>query len=293
MQGYIKLHREIQQHPIWVGERFSRGQAWVDLLLSAQHAGRSFRVRGNLVTLSRGQVGHSKSYLAGRWKWDRKTVQRFLDDLQDDGMITQQKSKVVTVVTIINYGTWQDRQIDETAGGGQQNPQQDGQQKGQQNPQQAPQQKGHKQEGEEREEGKEREEQQETSSSTDVDGVDDNSKPKKRKKHSYPPAFDKWLWVYPRRVGKLAALKAWERALVRIQAEHDVDRYEAIERLNQAAYEFAMSAAGKKGTGTPHPASWLNAGRWDDDRADWGLTDDPGAQPDALDFTAADFEGEK
>ena len=145
--GYIKLARQLLEHPIWTTERFTRGQAWVDLLLIAQFTPYSFRVRGNLIELSRGQIGHSKAHLAGRWKWDRKTVQRFLDDLQSDGMITQQKNKVVTVVTIVNYGTWQGSEDDQVASTGQQNPHQNGQQNGQQSPQQTGQQKGHKEEG--------------------------------------------------------------------------------------------------------------------------------------------------
>jgi hypothetical protein len=148
--GYIKLARQLLEHPIWTTERFTRGAAWVDLLLLAQFTPYSFRIRGNLIELDRGQIGHSKSHLAGRWKWDRKTVQRFLDDLENDGMITQQKTKVVTIVTVVNYGTWQGFEDDQEATGGQQNPHQNGQQNGQQNPQQTGQQKGHKEEGKER-----------------------------------------------------------------------------------------------------------------------------------------------
>ena len=148
--GYIKLARQLQEHAIWLGERFTRGQAWVDLLMLAQFTLYDLRIRGNTVPLDRGQIGHSKTFLAGRWKWDRKTVQKYLDDLENDGMITQQKTRMVTVLTIVNYSTWQDCDEIESTDTGQQNPQQTGQQKGQQNPQQTGQQKGHKEEGKER-----------------------------------------------------------------------------------------------------------------------------------------------
>jgi hypothetical protein len=148
--GFIKLARQLQEHAIWLGERFTRGQAWVDLLMLAQFTSYELRIRGNSVPLERGQIGHSKAYLAGRWKWDRKTVQKYLDDLENDGMITQQKTRVVTVITIVNYSTWQDREDDDDANDGQQNPPQTGQQDGQQNPQQDGQQNGHKEEGKER-----------------------------------------------------------------------------------------------------------------------------------------------
>lgn len=156
--GYVKLFRQLQDHPLWLGERFTRGQAWVDLLMLAQFTSYELRIRGNPVHLDRGQIGHSKAHLGGRWKWDRKTVQRFLDDLESDGMITQRKTRVVTVVTIVNYDRWQGMDQPRDGGSTQQNPQQTGQQNPQQDPQQSGQQNGHKEESKESKEGEEGEE---------------------------------------------------------------------------------------------------------------------------------------
>ena len=36
MQGYIKIHRKIQECWLWQ-DKFSKGQAWIDLLLRANH----------------------------------------------------------------------------------------------------------------------------------------------------------------------------------------------------------------------------------------------------------------
>ena len=35
MNGYIKLHRSLMDNPLWTEKPFSRGQAWVDLLMLA------------------------------------------------------------------------------------------------------------------------------------------------------------------------------------------------------------------------------------------------------------------
>jgi hypothetical protein len=281
--GYIKLYRQLREHPIWTTERFTRGQAWVDLLMLAQFTDFSFRIRGNLVKLDRGQIGHSKAHLAGRWKWDRKTVQKFLDELEKDGMITQQKTKVVTVVTVVNYGTWQDSEEDCVLNTGQQNPHQKGQQTGQQNPQQTGQQNGHKEEGKEYQEGKEGKEDTLPSTASNA-GSDSNGKPKKRRKtkHEYHPDFLTFYEAYPRSVGIAPAFKAWQAAGKGLVA-NGKSRAEAVAYLLEAATAFAGSRAGQRGTKTPHPATWLNNQRYRDDRADWDLSDEPDKPFDIMD----------
>lgn len=79
---------------------------------------------------------------------------------------------------------------------------------------------------------------------------------------SKPPAskptvsrFDQfWEW-YPRKVGKEAAKKAWDKARTKTDQQNILDGIERY-RLdpNLPAKEFI-----------PHPATWLNEGRWDDE----------------------------
>lgn len=54
--GWIKLYRQIDENPLWFEEKFTRAQAWIDFLLLANHDRSSFLVRGNRVTVERGQV---------------------------------------------------------------------------------------------------------------------------------------------------------------------------------------------------------------------------------------------
>jgi len=120
MNGWFRVHRRLLNEPLWVGEPFTRGQAWVDLVGLANHEPGFIYVRGNRVDLKRGDVGWSEVGLAERWKWSRGRVRRFLRELETDQRIVQQKSFVSTVITITNYGAYQtnstaDRTADGTA----------------------------------------------------------------------------------------------------------------------------------------------------------------------------------
>ncbi len=112
--GWIKLHRKIIDGPLWVGEPFTRGQAWVDLLLIANHKPGYFRSRGVRVDVDRGQTGYALETLANRWMWSRGKVVRFLRELETEGQLVTQKTNVTTIITICNYDQYQEngQQID-------------------------------------------------------------------------------------------------------------------------------------------------------------------------------------
>ena len=82
-------------------------QAWIDLLLLANHKRSSLFVRGNEVICDRGQVARSADTFAKRWKWNKRTVFKFISDLEKRGMVTLQKSPVITVITIVKYDYYQ------------------------------------------------------------------------------------------------------------------------------------------------------------------------------------------
>lgn len=92
---------------MWLSEPFDRARAWIDLLLLANHQDGYFRVRGVRVNIKRGQVGYGVVALAKRWKWSRGKVKRFLDELESDQQICQQKNNVTTLITITNYDAYQ------------------------------------------------------------------------------------------------------------------------------------------------------------------------------------------
>lgn len=107
MSGYIKIHRALRDNPIWEKEPFSAGQAWVDLLLAANFKDTFTYIRKVKIELKRGQLAWSQVTMAKRWKWSRNRVARFLNDLENEGMIEQQSGQLTTITTICNYGKYQ------------------------------------------------------------------------------------------------------------------------------------------------------------------------------------------
>ena len=100
--SYIILPRTVVDDD-YFSQKFTRAQAFIDLFFLAAYKERTFYIRGNKVTVKRGQVSASKALLADRWKWSRNTVQKYLDELQAVGKIEQHKSNIVTIISLKNY----------------------------------------------------------------------------------------------------------------------------------------------------------------------------------------------
>ena len=106
-QGWIYLHRKLCDNWLWRKKPFSYGQAWIDLLLKANHKKGYIWVRAVQIEIKRGQCGWSISKLATEWGWSRKAVDTFLKRLKTAHQIEQQKNNVTTVITILNYEDYQ------------------------------------------------------------------------------------------------------------------------------------------------------------------------------------------
>lgn len=108
-RGYIKLWRSSVDNPMYFSEPFTRWQAWNDLLLMANHKPRDVRIRGILIHLSCGELLGGDDFLAQRWKWSRGKVRRFMSELSEKTVhqIVQRKSNVITVISIVNWDSYQ------------------------------------------------------------------------------------------------------------------------------------------------------------------------------------------
>jgi hypothetical protein len=109
--GWVAIHRQLVEHPLWTRERFTRGQAWVDLILLASYTDHLV-IQGNRpVSVKRGQILTSQVKLAARWSWNRKTVIGFLRSLKAASMADIETSKDTdtgyTLVTLLNYDLFQ------------------------------------------------------------------------------------------------------------------------------------------------------------------------------------------
>lgn len=109
--GYIKLSRNLFKNPFWTEERqFSKCEAWIDLIQSARVEQSSVMINNKLIEVQRGQVPASIRYLAKRWSWGEQKVRTYLKLLIDCAMITQQQHRGETIITLVNYGTYNDKQ---------------------------------------------------------------------------------------------------------------------------------------------------------------------------------------
>lgn len=114
--GWIKLHRKLSANDIWLEKPFSKGQAWIDLLMFAtQNTHKSVRGKTD-VTYKQGYVYESISYLADRWGWSRSKIYRFYSVLENAGMIefkgwtgvrTANTTHRATPLRIVNWAFYQ------------------------------------------------------------------------------------------------------------------------------------------------------------------------------------------
>lgn len=108
--GWISIYRKIQDCEFWLSDKFSRGQAWVDLLLLATHKPRYFFIRGIKVDVGRGQLCISQKELADRWGWSNNKVANFMKLLQSEGMVDIKVNHKISLYSIVNYEKYQNDQ---------------------------------------------------------------------------------------------------------------------------------------------------------------------------------------
>ncbi|MEC2288626.1 Replication protein O [Bacillus velezensis] len=113
MIGWIKLHRSVQDHWIYQEKRkFSKYEAWLDLLMMASHKDNKFVLGNELYDLKRGEFISSIRKLGERWSWSNTKVTQFLDLLKKDEMIDFKKDTKKTLITIVNYGVYHDSDVE-------------------------------------------------------------------------------------------------------------------------------------------------------------------------------------
>lgn len=109
MSGWIKLHRQIQGHWLWLSEKpFDERSAWIDILLMVNHEDKIVLLGNDLVEVKRGERLTSEPKLAERWGWSRTKVRNFLNLLEKDGMIENKKEgRKRTRLKVLNYNIYQ------------------------------------------------------------------------------------------------------------------------------------------------------------------------------------------
>jgi len=103
--GWIKLHRQLQDH--WIWKKPEQLKAWIDILLMVTHTERTKFIKGQEVVLKQGEVDASFRYLAKRWGWSIGKVQRFLILLKKCSMIEVKTGTGQNLISVCNYGIYQ------------------------------------------------------------------------------------------------------------------------------------------------------------------------------------------
>lgn len=108
MQGWVKIHRDLLDNELWSDKPFTKGQAWIDLLLLANHRDKNALLGNCTELVERGSLITSELKLMERWGWGRKKVKLFLNFLESQKMIERNANNKRTAITIVNYGFYQD-----------------------------------------------------------------------------------------------------------------------------------------------------------------------------------------
>lgn len=258
-RGYIKIWRKVEDSGLL--QMHSTFALFMHMLIQSTHKPMRVGTAIGMVDLDRGQLISGRHKLAANLGLTEQKTRTCLDRLHEMGMITSKPTSKFTVYSIVNYNNYQD--ID----------QQDNQQGNQQDNQQGNQPKVSKlavQQSIDNQQITSRitnnqptdnqqittiqelktQEEIKPSSATDVAALDE--------KQIYSKAFIAFWELYPIRVNKGAAFKAFQKIRA---AEYPVVRA-GLERKKQ-------SQAWLKDNGKfiPHAATWLNARGWEDEDA--------------------------
>jgi hypothetical protein len=240
-RGYVKLYRDVMDHPIFAHEGMLR--LWCFCLLRANWKDSQWLVPGTLISMpvKRGQFitgGNSlyESLYGSEYKGDKpsvRTIWRWLEALRDMECLEMQTvSSRCTLVTICNYETYQDAN--------------DGECQADDKPVSSSCHAGVT---------------PVTTNKETNHSIKKEGKNGKLNTHSeIDPLFESFWLEFPsgRKQGKELARKAFAAALKKTTAQ----------TIIEAAMEYAASPVGR-GEFVKGPAAWLNQGCWSDDRAAW------------------------
>ncbi len=115
-QGWIKLHRKVRDNWLYQEDRvFSKFEAWMDILMRANHKDNKILLGNKLTEVKRGQFITSIRKLCEAWRWSNTKVNSFLSLLESDGMITYKSDTKKTVINVVNYSVYHDEETEKTS----------------------------------------------------------------------------------------------------------------------------------------------------------------------------------
>ena len=104
---YITLYRKVMDNAIFLELPYDRWHAFEFLLLKARRFPTVTILKGKPIKLEVGQLICGEDKLASKWGWSRGKVKRYLDMLENLGMIKKNGTPYGTLITVENYTKYQ------------------------------------------------------------------------------------------------------------------------------------------------------------------------------------------
>jgi len=105
--GWIKVNRKLLDHKMWNTKPFSKGQAWMELILLANYEDKEVLIGNQIIEIKRGQFITSILKLSKRWGWSRHKISDFFLVLKQDAMSDIKRTTKYALITIVNYDLYQ------------------------------------------------------------------------------------------------------------------------------------------------------------------------------------------
>ena len=99
----IYITEDMLKSPMWLDEKFSRAQAWLDLISLANVRVSQKTYNYKPKTFRRGCLYRSNTNLAARWHWSTSKVGIFLKELQESQRIMVNGKGIDREIEILNY----------------------------------------------------------------------------------------------------------------------------------------------------------------------------------------------
>jgi hypothetical protein len=112
MEGWISIHRKIKDNWIWDDKPFSKGQAWIDILLRVNHADNKILIGNQLIEVKRGQTIWSILDMSEAWGWSKTKVSNFLKLLENENNIEQKRTTKYTLITVAKWDMYQSVELE-------------------------------------------------------------------------------------------------------------------------------------------------------------------------------------
>jgi hypothetical protein len=113
--SFYLMERGWQDNEFFENAEYSERDAWCWMIGEAVWEDRNILVRGNYISLKRGQLYSAVRFMADKFKWSTNRVLRFLKRLENDRKIVKETETGQNLITICNYEEYQNqRKLTET-----------------------------------------------------------------------------------------------------------------------------------------------------------------------------------